>query len=99
MNCRFCNKELFNKNQEMCKTCKTLYKLEYDRLLQKVRKNPRSVFEFFEWHKCKVCHEHIDFGFDICNVCRAKRSSISEILVKEFAQSFKKQMEEKNGKR
>lgn len=99
--CRFCGKEIqkYNGHQEMCKTCRTLYKMEYDRLLQKVKRDPKSIFSFFEWHRCKVCREHIDFGYDVCNVCRTKRASISEVLVKEFAQSLKKQMEnKKNGK-
>lgn len=73
----------------MCKVCRQLHGLEYERLHKHVVRK-RSILEFFEWHKCIICHEHIDFGFDICDQCREKRKLISKVLIEEFKKSVER---------
>lgn len=90
--CRYCQTEILNAQpkQEMCKVCGRIHRLEYDRLRNRIERK-KSVLEFFEFHKCIICRERIEWGLDICGQCRKKREQISEQLLKEFKQSIEEQ--------
>lgn len=80
----------------MCKTCRTLHMREYERLRDRIERK-RNVMELFEFHKCCICRERIEWGTDVCVECRRKRDVIRDQLIKEFKQSVLTQKDE-NGK-
>ena len=65
---------------------------EYDRLRIRIERK-RSVMELFEFHKCCICRERIEWGTDVCVDCRKKRDVIRERLISEFKQSIMNQKE------
>ena len=97
VNCKYCEVEILNAQplQEMCHLCSRIQKLEYDRLQKRVERR-KSILEFFEWHKCIVCHDQIEWGVDICHTCNKKRQVIKEHLIKEFKKSIEEQKSKEN---
>lgn len=90
--CKYCENEILNAqpNQEMCDICRKLHILEYDRLRNRIERK-RNVLELFEFHKCVICKNSIEWGTDVCANCRKKRDMIQQRLIEEFKQSIKEQ--------
>lgn len=94
--CKYCDAEILNATprQEMCDICRRIHRLEYDRLRNRIE-TKKSILEFFEWHKCVICREHIEWGIDVCYSCRKKRDLITQHLIKEFKKSVEEQQNDK----
>ncbi len=92
--CKYCGTDILNAQprQEMCDVCRRLHLLEYDRIRNGIERK-RNILELFEFHKCVICHKHIEWGTDVCSDCRKKRDIIRERLLEEFKQSIKTQQD------
>lgn len=93
--CKYCSLEILSSQpeREMCRACNKLHMLEYDRLRVRIERK-RNPLELFEFHKCVICKNSIEWGTDVCMNCRKRRDVISKRLIEEFKQSIKEQQEE-----
>lgn len=84
MDCKYCEKHFrkSGKHQVMCRQCRKIYKVEYDRLYKLLRKDVKT-FGTFVKYQCPFCARDV-LGRRVCRECTRIRQVISESLTREL---------------
>lgn len=88
--CKYCPTPLENgrSNQTMCKRCKLLHRIEYDRVYKLMQRQGIEINGDtwrFRPHTCPFCDNFI-IGRRYCKDCRDKRELICDTIIKELTE-------------